>query len=64
MVTSRRGYGTHAVVQGVLSSSILLLVVYHSAVVNRTLQWMLAVIGFAAPLALGVISIRYIVRQT
>jgi hypothetical protein len=32
--------------------------------INSLIRWSLSIIGFASPLALGIISIRYLVEET
>lgn len=64
MGMTERGYSQRANLIIGLIGVLLLISIYQSSPLSMALRWSLTVIGFAVPLALGVISIQYIVEET
>jgi hypothetical protein len=64
LILDHRGYNKQARGIGVLIAIALLISLYYIEPVRLILQWGLTVVAFAAPLALSVISIEYLVEET
>jgi hypothetical protein len=64
MAATERGYSQRTTTTGGLIGILFFIIIYQVPLFNTTLRWILTVIGFAAPLALGVIAIQYVVEET
>ena len=58
------GYGKRARGIGVLCSLGVLALIYTEPALADSLRWGLTIVAFAAPLALSVIAIEYLVEET
>lgn len=59
-----REAGHRANITGGLIGVFVPVVIYQVPIFSTALRWILTIIGFAAPLALGVMTIQYVVEET
>jgi hypothetical protein len=64
IVVGRLGFGRQAVAIGSITAIGFLGALYVIPGIRDAMRWGLTLFGFAAPMALGVISIRYVVEET
>jgi hypothetical protein len=64
LILDRKGYSKWTRGMGAIAGITTLILIYRIESVRLILQWVLTVVAFAAPLALSVISIEYLVEET